>query len=76
MTADLHNELGTASSEVNKSPKRGGFGALDKESRCEIAAKGGKSVKPENRSFSKDHDLAVRAGKMGGKARQAKRIKT
>lgn len=36
------------------------------ERRREIASKGGKSVKPENRSFSLDRGLAARAGRKGG----------
>jgi general stress protein YciG len=36
------------------------------ERRKEVAAKGGKSVKPENRSFTTNRDLASKAGKKGG----------
>ncbi|MGE3245068.1 MAG: general stress protein [Beijerinckiaceae bacterium] len=36
------------------------------EKRREIASKGGSSVAPENRSFSKDKKLAARAGSIGG----------
>ena len=45
---------------------RRGFAAMSKETRTEIARKGGKSVNPENRSFSRDPELAQRAGKKGG----------
>ena len=31
-----------------------------------IAASGGKSVADENRAFSKDNELASRAGRLGG----------
>lgn len=36
------------------------------ERRAEISAKGGASVKAENRSFSKNRDLAASAGRTGG----------
>lgn len=47
---------------------RRGFASMTPERRREIASKGGKSVAPENRSFSKDRTLAARAGKKGGMA--------
>ncbi len=43
-----------------------GFAAMDPEKRREIARKGGASVNPANRSFSKDRDLAANAGRKGG----------
>ena len=50
-----------------------GFGSMDAEQQREIARKGGLSVKPENRSFSKNPDLAREAGRKGGeKSRKAK----
>ena len=48
------------------SKSRRGFAAMDPERRREIARKGGASVQPHNRSFSKDRDLAVSAGHKGG----------
>ena len=50
-----------------------GFAAMSKEKRVEIAKKGGKSVDPRKRAFSKDPDLAQRAGHKGGKNHAAKR---
>ena len=47
---------------------RRGFASMSPEKRREIASKGGKSVAPENRSFSKDRTLAARAGRIGGMA--------
>lgn len=47
---------------------RRGFASMTPERRREIASKGGKSVAPENRSFSKDKALAARAGRIGGMA--------
>lgn len=49
------------------SAKQRGFASMDPERRAELARKGGLSAKPENRPFSKDKDLASRAGKKGGK---------
>jgi general stress protein YciG len=39
---------------------------MDDEKQREIARKGGESVPRDERSFSKDHELAARAGKKGG----------
>lgn len=49
-----------------KPKARRGFAAMDPETRRAIARKGGASVRPENRSFAKDRDLAARAGRKGG----------
>ncbi len=45
-----------------------GFASMDQEQQRAIASKGGASIKPENRSFSRDHALAVEAGRKGGKS--------
>jgi len=45
-----------------------GFAAMDEDKQREIASKGGSSVDPEDRSFSKDHELAAEAGRKGGQA--------
>lgn len=45
-----------------------GFAAMDPERRREIAASGGKAVDPTRRSFSRNPELAVRAGRLGGTA--------
>ncbi|MGX5637079.1 general stress protein [Brevundimonas diminuta ATCC 11568] len=47
-----------------------GFAAMDEDKQREIASKGGSSVDPEDRSFSKDHELAAEAGRKGGQASQ------
>jgi general stress protein YciG len=39
---------------------------MDEEKQREIARKGGQSVAPEQRSFSKDPTLASEAGRKGG----------
>lgn len=44
-----------------------GFARMSKEKRTELAAKGGRSVKPENRSFSQNKELASEAGRKGGR---------
>jgi len=46
-----------------------GFAAMDRSRQRDIASKGGSSVPVAKRSFSRDHDLAVRAGRKGGLAR-------
>ena len=45
-----------------------GFAVMSPEKRRAIARKGGAAVPAEKRSFSKNHDLAVRAGSIGGKS--------
>lgn len=46
-----------------------GFAALSPERRKEIARLGGAAVKPENRTFSANRDLAAEAGRQGGLAK-------
>jgi len=46
-----------------------GFGSMDEQKQHDIASKGGKSVPDEERSFSKDRELAAEAGRKGGEAR-------
>lgn len=46
-----------------------GFGSMDERKQQEIASKGGESVPAEERSFSKDRELASEAGRKGGEAR-------
>lgn len=43
-----------------------GFASMDEDKQKEIASKGGRSVPDEERSFSKDRELAAEAGKKGG----------
>jgi len=50
-----------------RTASQGGFASMDKEKQREIAAKGGHSVSPEERSFAKDPELATEAGRKGGK---------
>jgi general stress protein YciG len=45
-----------------------GFASMDATLQREIARKGGRSVPPEERSFSKDRALAAEAGRKGGEA--------
>ena len=45
-----------------------GFASMDAALQREIARKGGRSVPPEERSFSKDRALAAQAGRKGGEA--------
>jgi general stress protein YciG len=50
-----------------------GLASADEKTREEVASKGGKSVPPEERSFSKDPGLASEAGKKGGEAPHERR---
>lgn len=45
-----------------------GFAGMGEKKQREIASKGGHSVPPEHRSFSKDHALASEAGRKGGQS--------
>lgn len=51
----------------DRSSKRG-FASMDPERKREISRKGGESVPPEQRSFSKNRELARAAGRKGGQA--------
>lgn len=51
---------------TNKENSKRGFGAMDKEQQREISRKGGESVPAEQRSFSKNPELAREAGRKGG----------
>jgi general stress protein YciG len=53
---------------TNKPKKPRGFAAMSLEKRREIAARGGASAAPENRSFSRNRELATEAGRKGGSA--------
>jgi general stress protein YciG len=50
----------------NQNTSNRGFAAMSEEERREIARKGGQSVPDEERSFSKDRELAAEAGRKGG----------
>jgi hypothetical protein len=49
---------------------RRGFACMTPERRREVAQKGGSSVPPDKRSFSRDRDLAATAGRAGGEAKR------
>lgn len=53
--------------ETEKPKQRRGFAVMSPERRREYAARGGAAVKPENRAFSQNRELAVKAGQMGGR---------
>jgi general stress protein YciG len=53
-----------------------GFASMDPALQREIASKGGRSVPPEERSFSKDRALAAEAGRKGGEASHGGRRNT
>jgi uncharacterized protein len=50
-------------------PTKRGFAAMDATRQRNIASKGGSSVPIDKRSFSRDRELAVAAGRKGGQAR-------
>ena len=41
---------------------------MDAEKQRAIARKGGQSVSPQDRSFSRNHELAAEAGRKGGRS--------
>lgn len=53
---------------TTQSKSKRGFAGMSPERQREIARKGGKSVAPENRSFSRNADLAAAAGRKGGQS--------
>lgn len=55
-----------ATSRTTEGGSKRGFGAMDKELQRQISRKGGESVPPEQRSFSKNPELAREAGRKGG----------
>ena len=55
-----------------RSPAKRGFAAMGEEKKREIAAKGGQSVPAEERSFSKDHELASESRQQGREGRIAR----
>lgn len=62
---------------MDEQPKsRRGFGAMDPERVREIARIGGAAQKPENRSFSRNRELAASAGRKGGEASRGGKPKT
>ncbi len=59
-------KLDLATPEINPPRAKRGFAAMSLERRLEIARKGGASVPSEKRSFARNRDLAVTAGRKGG----------
>jgi uncharacterized protein len=53
---------------TKQSGSQRGFASMDEKKQHDIASKGGKSVPADERSFSKDHELAAEAGRKGGEA--------
>lgn len=52
--------------EVKTNKSKRGFASMTPEKRREIAQKGGQAVAKENRSFSRNRELAASAGRKGG----------
>jgi len=57
----------TVTTEIRPKSKRG-FASMDPEKQRAIASKGGSAIPSENRSFSKNRELAAAAGRKGGKS--------
>ena len=55
--------------EKGEGRSRRGFGAMDRDQQRRISRKGGESVRPEDRSFSRDRALASAAGRKGAVSR-------
>lgn len=64
--ADDVYEVVRISKITGKPVQKRGFAAMSIEKRTDLARKGGASVDPNNRSFSKNRDLAATAGRKGG----------
>lgn len=62
-------------SDSERPKARRGFACMTPERVAEIAAKGGRSVPDEKRSFSKDRTLAETSGRKGGLAGAGKKKK-
>jgi general stress protein YciG len=54
--------------EKPKGTSNRGFASMDEAKQREIASKGGRSVAPQDRSFSQNRKLAAEAGRKGGQA--------
>lgn len=52
--------------EIKTTKSKRGFASMSLEKRRAIAQKGGQAVAKENRSFSRNKDLAASAGRKGG----------
>lgn len=48
-----------------------GFAAMSKEKQLEISRKGGAALKPEQRSYFKNRQLAIEAGRKGGSVKKS-----
>jgi general stress protein YciG len=55
-----------ANLEEGSMTSKRGFASMTPERRRQIASMGGKAVKPENRSFSRNRKLATESGRKGG----------
>ncbi len=64
--AENQNQQGSPSEQSGGSGR--GFASMDDQKQREAAGKGGSSVPPQERSFSKDRKLAAEAGREGGES--------
>src|SRR5262245_20952947 len=70
-TLPIHADIsaGDGGLRVAPQPAKRGFAAMDAGRQRDIASKGGSSVPIDKRSFSRNRELAVAAGRKGGQAR-------
>lgn len=66
--AQGQNQGGQGGGQNQGDTSNRGFASMDEDKQREIASKGGRSVDPEDRSFSQDRELAAEAGRKGGEA--------
>jgi general stress protein YciG len=60
--------------ETAKPKSKRGFASMSLERVREIAAKGGKSVPKDKRSFSVNKELAISSGKKGGSTKKKRKF--
>lgn len=70
----LFDRKGLSDMTTSRIKKPRGFASLTPERLKEIASKGGKSVKPENRTYYRDTDYAQECGRKGGLVKKNKGV--
>lgn len=62
----MANRTSNNNNDTRRSGGQRGFAGMDEDRQRQIASKGGQSVPAEERSFSRDRELASEAGRKGG----------
>lgn len=60
--------MGTQDQNQSQGGSKRGFASMDEKQQKEMAKKGGESVPADEKSFSKDPNLAKEAGRKGGES--------